>query len=136
LNIPDRLQTWCDLIITHAGKNDIDPYLVAAVMFQESGGHPEVISVNGAVGLMQIMPSDGIAANFICVNGPCFANRPSIDELLDPSFNVDYGVRMLANLINKHGSEREALVAYGPMNVGYDYADKVLKIRENLLSDT
>jgi soluble lytic murein transglycosylase-like protein len=106
--------------------------LVAAVMLQESGGQPDVISASGAVGLMQVMPSDGIAAGFMCVNGPCFASRPTIEMLLDPAFNIDYGVRMLAGLIEKYGSERDALKAYGPYNVEYYYADKVLTIRDNL----
>lgn len=78
---------------------------------------------------MQVMPKDGIASEFVCVNGPCFAGRPSTNELLDPEYNVDYGSRMLAGLIEKYGSEREALKAYGPYNVGYYYADKVLAIR-------
>ncbi len=33
---------------------------------------------------------------------------------------------MLAGLLNRHGSLREALKAYGPKDVGYYYADKVL----------
>jgi hypothetical protein len=38
---------------------------------------------------------------------------------------------MLAGLITTLGSQREALKAYGPMDVGYGYADKVLAIYEN-----
>ncbi|NTU75976.1 MAG: lytic transglycosylase domain-containing protein, partial [Anaerolineaceae bacterium] len=79
-------------------------------------------------GLMQVMPRDGIAANFMCANGPCFASRPSIQELYDPEFNISYGARMLAGLINKRGSIRDGLQAYGPMDVGYYYADLVIKI--------
>lgn len=122
------------MIIASAEEYGIDPNLVAAVMLQESGGQPDVISLNGAVGLMQIMPSDGIAASFQCINGPCFASRPTIQELLGPEFNIDYGCYMLAELIKKYGSEREALKEYGPYDVGYYYADKVLTIRENLIS--
>lgn len=105
-------------------------------MLVESGGQSEIISSSGAVGLMQIMPKDGIASTFMCINGPCFANRPTTEELKDPDFNVDYGCRMLAGLIDKLGSEREALKAYGPYDVGYTYADKVLTIREEFLPDT
>lgn len=105
-------------------------------MLQESGGQADAISTSGAVGLMQIMPKDGIASTFTCINGPCFASRPSIQELLDPEFNVEYGCKMLAGLIGTKGSEREALKAYGPYDVGYDYADEVLTIREGFLSDT
>jgi soluble lytic murein transglycosylase-like protein len=79
---------------------------------------------------MQIMPRDGLAASFMCLNGPCFSNRPSTDELKDPEFNVKYGTRMLASLVSRNGNFREALKSYGPMNVGYYYADKVLGIYE------
>jgi soluble lytic murein transglycosylase-like protein len=64
----------------------------------------------------------------MCVNGPCFSSRPSTEELYEPEFNISYGTRMLAGLIQKHGDIREALRAYGPMNMGYAYADIVLNI--------
>lgn len=125
---PGKIIPWCELIETQTAKFDIDPLLVAAVMLVESGGQPEVISHSGAVGLMQIMPRDGIASTFQCINGPCFANRPTIEELKDPEFNVEYGVRMLAGLLTRYGSVRDALKAYGPADVNYWYADKVLEI--------
>jgi soluble lytic murein transglycosylase-like protein len=94
-------------------------------MLMESGGDPEAYSASGAVGLMQVMPRDGLAASFECINGPCFASRPTIRELLEPGYNVEYGSQMLAGLIDRLGSPREALKAYGPMDVGYSYADRV-----------
>jgi soluble lytic murein transglycosylase-like protein len=66
----------------------------------------------------------------MCQNGPCFSNRPSTEELKDPEFNVKYGTRMLAGLLSRNGTLREALKSYGPMNVGYFYADKVMAIFE------
>jgi hypothetical protein len=35
---------------------------------------------------------------------------------------------MMARLINQRGNIREALKSYGPKDVGYYYADKVLGI--------
>jgi soluble lytic murein transglycosylase-like protein len=131
-NLPEKVRPWCSLIADSASKYGVPANLIASVMLQESGGQAEVISSSGAVGLLQVMPSDGIAASFQCANGPCFASRPTTQQLLDPAFNVDYGVKMLASLISKYGSEREALKAYGPYDVGYYYADKVLAIKENL----
>jgi soluble lytic murein transglycosylase-like protein len=131
-SLPDAITQWCGLIEAAAAKYSVSPELVVAVMLQESGGQADVISASGAVGLMQVMPSDGIASGFMCVNGPCFASRPRTQELLDPAFNIDYGVRMLAGLIEKYGNERDALKAYGPYNVEYYYADKVLNIKGNL----
>jgi soluble lytic murein transglycosylase-like protein len=125
---PTAIQQWCHLIVEYADKNALDPNLVAAVMLQESGGDAQAYSSSGAVGLLQVMPRDGIATSFLCPNGPCFASRPSMQELFDPEFNIQYGTRMLSVLQNKYGSIRDALMAYGPANVGYYYADIVLAI--------
>jgi soluble lytic murein transglycosylase-like protein len=101
---PEKVRRWCEAIERYAQETGLPANLIAAVMLQESGGNPEAYSHSGAVGLMQIMPRDGIAANFMCINGPCFASRPTIEELKDPDFNIAYGTRMLANLSTKHGS--------------------------------
>ena len=127
-NYPQSILRWCDFITKYAEQYKLPPNLIAAVMWQESGGKPQAYSKSGAVGLMQVMPRDGIAASFKCVNGPCFSNRPTIAELEDPEFNIEYGASMLARLISRHGNLRAALKAYGPMDVGYTYADKVLHI--------
>lgn len=128
---PQSVRDWCALIESSAVEAGLDPGLVAAVVTVESAGDPSAYSVNGAVGLMQVMPSDGPAASFMCLNGPCFSSRPSSAELFDPSFNLAYGTGMLASLIARHGTWRDALVAYGPMDAGYQYADLVLEVYEN-----
>jgi soluble lytic murein transglycosylase-like protein len=123
---PESVRQWCGLIQQYAQKHNLDPNLVSAVMLNESAGRADAYSKSGAVGLLQVMPRDGKAASFICPSGPCFANRPSSDQLFDPEFNVSYGTQMLAELIDKYGDIREALRAYGPMDVGYYYADLII----------
>ncbi|NPV86791.1 MAG: transglycosylase SLT domain-containing protein [Anaerolineae bacterium] len=125
---PASIQQWCTSITSAANQHGIDPNLIAAVILVESGGNPQAYSPSGAVGLMQVMPRDGLAAGFVCPNGPCFASRPSMAELYDPDFNINYGVRMLAGLMQRHGNPRDALKSYGPAGSGYQYADKVLSI--------
>lgn len=125
---PQAIQQWCDIISRYASEYHLEPNLVASVMLQESAGNPNAYSHSGAVGLMQVMPKDGLAAKFQCINGPCFASRPSMAELYDPDFNVSYGTRMLSGLIQRHGNVRDALKAYGPMDMGYRYADIILNI--------
>ena len=46
-------------IIEYSKKNNLDPFLVAAVIKNESGFRIEAKSKPGAVGLMQIMPDTG-----------------------------------------------------------------------------
>lgn len=125
---PEQVLRWCELITRHAESQGLPPDLIAALIWVESNGKPDAYSHSGAVGLMQVMPRDGISASFLCVNGPCFSNRPSTEELLDPDFNIQYGTRLLATLIQRHGNLREALRAYGPRDAGYTYADNVLSI--------
>jgi hypothetical protein len=124
---PAGVLRWCDLITQQARKHGLHPDLVAALILQESAGNPDAYSHSGAVGLMQVMPRDGIAASFMCINGPCFADRPSTAQLKDPQYNVAYGARMLAGLVKRYGGDvRQALKSYGPAGAGYYYADKVL----------
>jgi hypothetical protein len=125
---PQKITRWCELITHYANKHNLDPDLVAALVWLESGGNELAYSRSGAVGLMQIMPSDGLAASFMCVNGPCFRDRPSMEELQDPEFNIAFGTRFLAGLIRRNGNLRDALKSYGPMDAGYSYSDKVLSI--------
>ena len=127
-SFPDSVRRWCDLIERYAAQDGLDPNLIAAVMVQESGGNPDALSRSGAVGLLQVMPRDGKAASFQCINGPCFQSRPSMAELYDPEFNIRFGAGMLAGLAQRHGDLRAALRAYGPGDAGYSYADKVLAI--------
>jgi soluble lytic murein transglycosylase-like protein len=128
---PENILQWCQPIMDYSAYYGVDPKLIAAVMLQESGGNPDAYSKSGAVGLMQVMPKDGLAADFMCANGPCFSERPSMEELFDANFNIDFGVMMLSGLISKFGDVREALRSYGPMDSGYHYADLVLTIYEN-----
>ena len=126
LHFPPGVLHWCELITHQARLHGLSPNLVAAVVLQESGGSPSAYSKSGAVGLMQVMPRDGLAAGFMCINGPCFSDRPTIKELEDPAFNIAYGTQLLSSLVERNGNMREGLKAYGPMDVGYYYADKVL----------
>lgn len=127
-SFPHSIQQWCEVIERYSRKYGLDPNLVSAVMLQESGGQPEAYSKSGAVGLMQVMPRDGKASGFMCVNGPCFADRPTMQELFDPEYNVAYGTWMLSDLLRRRGNLRDALKSYGPMDVGYYYADLVIGI--------
>jgi len=109
-------------------KNGLDPHLIAALIWWESGGNPLAYSKDGAVGLMQVMPRDGLAASAQCINGPCFADRPSIKELEVPGFNIDVGTEYLVYRIASAGSLRSGLKGYGPKDIGYTYADIILDL--------
>jgi len=138
---------WCQFVtqsITSSTNSLITPSLVAAIISVESGGNPNARSSQGAIGLMQVMPSDPVDRDgnplyFDCDGHSCFINRPTSAQLLDPAFNINYGIQLLSGMINYWGRDkntpqeqiREGLKHYGPMNYEYKYADLVLAVQAN-----
>ena len=91
----------------HARNYDLDPALLAAVIYTESRFDPEARSSAGAIGLMQLLPDTarGIALR---TGGAKFV----VEDLYVPELNVRYGAWYLRNLLNRYGDERTALAAY------------------------
>ena len=95
------------LVRTNARRHDLDPALVAAVIYAESRFDPNARSPSGAVGLMQLLPD---TAKFIArkTGGTRFV----VADLRDPEVNVRYGSWLLANLRERYGDEATVLAAY------------------------
>jgi soluble lytic murein transglycosylase len=95
------------IIRGHARNYDLDPALLAAVIYTESRFDPSARSSAGAVGLMQLLPdtAKGIALR---TGGDRFV----VADLLDPEINVRYGSWYLDHLRNRYGDLRLALAAY------------------------
>jgi len=91
----------------HAHNYDLDPALLAAVIYQESKFSSSAKSSSGAIGLMQLTPTtaEGIA---IRTGGSAFHTS----DLYDPDINIRYGSWYLDNLFKKYRSERLVLAAY------------------------
>ena len=100
----------------HARNYDLDPALLAAVIYQESKFKADAESKSGAIGLMQLLPdtAEGIALH---TGGSAFR----VADLYDPELNVRYGCWYLRHLLRKYGDERTALAAY---NAGQDNVDR------------
>jgi soluble lytic murein transglycosylase len=129
------------VVRAYAEERDLDPALVAAMIYAESRFDPNVRSAAGAIGLMQILPDTG---RFIAksTGGEGFV----VADLRDPDLNVRYGTWLLAHLLARYdGHVPTALAAYhaGPGNVDAwrergggvafpetrDYVDEVLRVR-------
>jgi soluble lytic murein transglycosylase len=107
---------YSEYVRVHARENNLDPALLAAVIYQESKFDARAESASGAIGLMQLTPATakGIA---IRTGG----SRFETSDLLDPEINIRYGAWYLANLFRKYGNERLVLAAY---NAGQGNVDK------------
>lgn len=129
---PELLHPHIPCIVQYSAEYQLDPSLVAAVVINRSQGNSDQINFDGSTGLMGVMPNNPPQEHF-CINGPCFKDRPSIEELLDPETNIKTGTKTLRQYIDYYGDIREALKHYGSQNDGYSFADNVLGIFEELM---
>lgn len=102
-------------IIRLQGEKNVDPYLIAAIIREESQYDPKALSRVGAVGLMQVMPS---TANSV-------AHRVGVppvgrDDLFDAETNIRLGVHYVGQLLDRFsGNVVHTIAAYnaGPIAV-------------------
>jgi soluble lytic murein transglycosylase len=114
LGIIFPLDYW-DLIQKYSSAHSLDPYLITALMAQESTFTAEIRSSANARGLMQVMPA----------TGRTYARRLGIrpfstGSLSQPETNVRIGTRYFKDLMDRFGARHYALAAYnaGEMRVG------------------
>jgi soluble lytic murein transglycosylase len=105
---------WRAELADAAQRAAVDPYLVAAVVREESSFHPQARSRVGARGLMQLMPET--ARPMARARGLPFNNGDLLD---DPGANLEMGTAFLARLLREFGDPRLATAAYnaGPGRV-------------------
>jgi len=98
---------WTELV-ANAGKNGLDPYLVASLIRQESEFNAGAVSRANAYGLMQLLPSVGKSvARKEGMKG--FDTR----QLLNPTVNLELGTANLKLVLDRFGGQVEyALAAY------------------------
>ncbi|HVB78224.1 MAG TPA: transglycosylase SLT domain-containing protein [Candidatus Nitrosotalea sp.] len=100
------------LLVQAAHEEGVDPALVLAVSEWESGQNQAAVSADGAVGLMQIMPSTAAWA------GPHLLGHQV--DVHDPAANALIGAALLARYLKEFGGDEQlALAAYyqGPTSV-------------------
>lgn len=98
------------------GARGVDPYLVAAIIREESQYDWRAVSRVGAIGLMQVMPAtaNSVAQRF---------GLPAVgrDDLFDQETNIRIGVHYVEQLLEQFsGNVAHTIASYnaGPMAVG------------------
>ena len=101
-------EPYWETIKAESAKNNLDPYLVAAQIRQESEFNPSAISPKNACGLLQLLPSVGKTL----ARQEGMSNFQSF-QLFDPATNIRLGTRYLRQTLDKFGGITEyALAAY------------------------
>ncbi len=100
------LDYW-PLIAKSAAAYGLDPYLIAALVNQESAFDERIKSSAGAIGLMQVMPATGRQyARKLRIR------RYSTASLTRPEVNVRIGVAYFADVVSRAGGVHFALASY------------------------
>lgn len=100
------LDFW-PLIQKHAAARKLDPYLMAALIAQESTFDPSIRSRANAIGLMQILPSTG--RRYARLLG---IPRFSTAMLTRPETNIRIGMAYFSDLVRRFGRTDFALAGY------------------------
>ena len=113
LRIIFPLDFW-PLITKYSKENDLDPYVLAALMVQESTFTPEIRSAANAYGLMQLTPATGRT-----LARQMGIRRFSTSMLTQAEPNVRMGTKYFKDMVDQFGGVHYALAGYnaGPHRV-------------------
>ena len=117
---------YASLFAQEARKHGLDPYLLVALVRQESGFDPQAVSAAEARGLMQLIPETARR-----VGRQLQLDNLSPDQLFLPRFNIRLGSQYFADCLRQfNGDVDQALASYnaGPHRVtlwlsGGDYRE-------------
>jgi soluble lytic murein transglycosylase len=103
-----RPRPYWTQVLRFASENQLDPYLVAALIRQESEFNPSAVSRANAFGLMQLLPVTGKkTAKELRIHG--FRT----ETLLVPDVNLQLGIRYFREMVEQYNGQVEyALAAY------------------------
>jgi soluble lytic murein transglycosylase len=119
-----------DIIRQQARDKDLDPALIAAVIYAESHFRDGQTSAAGAQGLMQLTPA---TARYIAhkSGGTQFV----VDDLATPQVNIAYGAYYLRYLLGRYGGNVDfALAAYNAGEGNVDRWIAAAREREHALT--
>lgn len=136
-----RKKTVCknsSTVVQESKKNNLDPFLLAALIYTESGWKKTAVSYAGACGLTQVLPkyTGQITKKYTC------------NQLKNPRDSIKAGAKILRWWIDYHkGNIKQGLCGYNagfrcsykknkkgkivkrPNKHGMRYAKKVLRIK-------
>lgn len=98
---------YSQYVEVYAEENNIDPYLVYAVIKTESGFDPEAVSNVGARGLMQIMED-----TFDWIKYRLGDEETVYSDMFNPKDNIRYGCYLLGYLYDEFGNIDATMAAY------------------------
>lgn len=117
LMYPEGYREW---ITRYAGEYGVDPFLIFALIREESWFNEHAVSGAGAVGLMQLMPYT--AASIL--------NDPDLkrETLFNPDRNIYLGIRFFSDMLKRF--DGNMILAVASYNAGPRAVEKWLRERD------
>jgi soluble lytic murein transglycosylase len=121
------------LIRRYSAERQLDPYMIAALIAQESTFTADVRSAANAYGLMQLLPSTGRQYAKVLR----LSNRFSLSMLTTAETNIKMGTAYFADLVRQFGGAHYALATYnaGPNRVARWIAERPGIDRDEFIDD-
>ena len=124
---------YWSLIRQYSNAHSLDPYMIAALIAQESTFTADVRSAANAYGLMQILPATGrVYARKVGI-----ARKFSLSLLTTAETNIKMGTAYFADLVQQFGGTHYALATYnaGPNRVARWIAERPGVDRDEFIDD-
>lgn len=113
------LAYW-EMIQQKAQERELDPYLILALIRQESLFDPQARSPAAALGLMQLLPSTASR-----VAKQIGVSPPSNEQLFQPEINLVLGTQYLKDLLQRYSNDWfKAIAAYNAGEAAVDRWEK------------
>lgn len=99
---------YTDYVEKYSGENDIDKFLVYAIIKTESNFNSDAVSEAGARGLMQIMSDTFDWIKYRLGDG----DEVVFDDMFDPEQNIRYGCYLIGYLLDRFKTTDLSVCAY------------------------
>ena len=130
-----RIGAFARFFINAGKAYDIDPWLLAAVAFRESGFNPYAVGRAGERGLLQLHPRGREALGLRWYRNEAYREGCREEPGACQQEVVDAGARILTSAIETCGNVAAGLVAYqsGKCESSSAYSTRILRTRTQLL---
>jgi hypothetical protein len=131
----ERLSEFAHYIIDAGEKNGVDPWLLAAMAFRESGMNPFVVGAVGELGILQLHPKNPKVKSVRFMRDAYYRQRCRKEAGACQREVVDRAAEILARSLEK--CDNDLYRALGMYNSGKcggskSYADRILYERDKL----
>jgi hypothetical protein len=132
----ERLSTFAQYLVEAGSRHKVDPWLLAAMAFKESGFNPFALGSLGELGILQINPGRRDAKTVRFIRDEWYRKRCRREPGACQREVVDHAAQLISRSIER--CERDVKDALGLYNTGRcggndRYAKRILQERDELL---